>query len=238
MNTRIEAFFSSNKRRDDEAQWLPVSDLMAGLMMVFLFLSVSLMRYALIERDKIKDIAVAYQQNQVAIYQTLLREFEQDLEKWGAELDEDTLTFTFNSPEILFSRGSDDVNSKFKAILADFFPRYANRLETFQDSIAEVRIEGHTSSVWNRSKNDDESYFKNMTLSERRTRSVLDFVYSLPDIERFKPWMKSTVAAVALSSSRVVIDKETGTEDYEKSRRVTFRIITNADIQIKRILDV
>ena len=46
--------------------WLSVSDLMAGLMMVFLFVSIALMRDALIERDKIKEVAITYQENQVA----------------------------------------------------------------------------------------------------------------------------------------------------------------------------
>ncbi|MFA0122912.1 OmpA family protein, partial [Vibrio sp. 10N.261.48.A2] len=44
----------------------------------------------------------------------------------------------------------------------------------------------------------------------------------------------SRVAAVGFSSSRLV--KVDGLEDPEKSRRVSFRAITNADIQIKQIL--
>ena len=60
---------------DEENHWISVADLMAGLMMVFLFIAVALMRSAFLERDKIKDIAVAYQDNQVAIYNALMDEF-------------------------------------------------------------------------------------------------------------------------------------------------------------------
>ena len=67
------------KSHEDSEHWISVSDLMAGLMMVFLFISIALMRSALIERDMIKEVAVAYQDNQVAIYEALVREFEQDI---------------------------------------------------------------------------------------------------------------------------------------------------------------
>ena len=41
--------FNSSEGGQEQTQWMPVSDLMAGLMMVFLFISVSMMRYALVE---------------------------------------------------------------------------------------------------------------------------------------------------------------------------------------------
>lgn len=47
-------FGSSNRPSDSGEHWMSVSDLMAGLMMVFLFISVALMRDAMVERDKIK----------------------------------------------------------------------------------------------------------------------------------------------------------------------------------------
>ena len=71
----------------EETHWLSVSDLMAGLMMVFLFISIGLMRNAFMERDKIKQIAVAYQENQVSIYEALNQEFVKDLQKRDADID-------------------------------------------------------------------------------------------------------------------------------------------------------
>ena len=68
----------------EETHWLSVSDLMAGLTMVFLFISIALMRDAFMERDKIKEIAVAYQENQVSIYNALNDEFTEDLKAWSA----------------------------------------------------------------------------------------------------------------------------------------------------------
>lgn len=227
---------NSRAAEQEEHHWLSVSDLMAGLMVVFLFIAIALMRDALIEQKRIKDIAVAYQETQVAIYEELMREFEKDLSKWNATIDRDTLTFTFNAPDILFEQGKDIINDQYKRLLADFFPRYIIVLDQFKDSINEVRIEGHTSSVWNRFTSEADAYFLNMELSQGRTRSVLNYAYGLPAVEQYRPWIKSNMAAVGFSSSRPVY-MEDGREDGVASRRVTFRVVTNADIQIKQILE-
>ncbi|PJE79516.1 hypothetical protein CI610_01522 [invertebrate metagenome] len=220
----------------EETHWLSVSDLMAGLMMVFLFISIALMRSAVMERNKIKDVAVAYQQNQVAIYDALNNEFQNDLQHWDASIDENTLTFTFKSPEVLFKTGEIELSRTYKALLNDFFPRYLKTLEKFQPSINEVRIEGHTSSVWSRYSTDQEAYFNNMALSQGRTRSVLEYIYNLKSSVPYRNWIKSHIAAVGLSSSKPIYNVQ-GVEDRAKSRRVSFRVITNADIQIKKILE-
>lgn len=229
--------FRSAVKEEEQTQWMPVSDLMAALMMVFLFISVSMMRYALIERDRIKEVAVAYQETQVAIYDALVKEFSADLPAWGAEIDKETLTVAFQSPDINFTRGSTRLTSRYQSILSDFFPRYINLLEPFQVSVSEVRLEGHTSSLWRQESSIDEAYFNNMELSQERTRSVLRYVYNLNEVSGFRPWIKANVAAVGLSSSKLKLTSE-GLEDKVKSRRVSFRVLTNADIQIKKILNI
>jgi outer membrane protein OmpA-like peptidoglycan-associated protein len=225
----------SDSGSGDEHHWLSVSDLMAGLMMVFLLISIALMRHALAERDRIKEVAVAYQQNQVAIYEALVDEFEDDLNDWQAHIDANTLALTFQSPEVLFATGSARLRPVFEDILSDFYPRYINVLTPFRISIDEIRIEGHTSSVWNQTVSPDEAYFLNMQLSQDRTRSVLNYLYSLPETQANKDWVKRTTAAVGFSSSRPIL-KEEGEENLERSRRVSFRVITNAESQIREIL--
>jgi len=234
--SKNRSFLSSTTHDEsEESHWLSVSDLMAGLMMVFLFISVALMREAFLERDQIKEIAVAYQENQVAIYNSLMSEFEKDLDKWQADIDGETLSFVFKSPDVLFDRGEALIKPEFKVILDNFFPRYMGVLRGYLDSINEVRIEGHTSSVWNHWTSDSEAYFRNMELSQGRTRSVLNYVYNLKKIESERKWIKKNIAAVGFSSAKLIIDK-TGKEDRTRSRRVTFRVITNSETQIRRIL--
>lgn len=219
-----------------ETHWLSVADLMAGLMMVFLFIAVALMREVYQEREQIREIAVSYQENQVAIYQALKDEFEADLERWLANIDRETLSFQFQSPEVLFEIGSSEIRSRFQEILDDFFPRYLKVLEEFTDSIDEVRVEGHTSSEWGDGASDTEAYFRNMNLSQGRTRSVLEYVYRMPDSQPRQSWVKRHFAAVGFSSSRLVLGPD-GEEDPAASRRVAFRVVTNAEIQMQRILE-
>ncbi|MBS4705881.1 OmpA family protein [Aeromonas veronii] len=226
----------SKASEQEETHWLSVSDLMAGLMMVFLFIAIALMRNAFMERDKIREVAIAFQENQVAIYEELTKEFAEDLPRWNAVIDSDSLTFTFQSPDVLFAQGKIDLSRQYQDLLAEFFPRYMKVLGRFTDSINEVRIEGHTSSVWNSQTSGKDAYFLNMELSQGRTRSVLAFVYSLPNVAEYQNWIKRHFAAVGLSSSRPVLDNKMQ-ENRDRSRRVTFRVITNAEIQMKKILE-
>ena len=232
------SIFGKSNQKEDGEHWLTVSDLMAGLMIVFLFIAIAFMRHVSIERDKIKDVAVAYQQNQVAIFDALNIEFEKDLSKWEASIDKETLSFQFDSPEVLFDSGDSNLKPEFEGILADFIPRYLNVLDQYRASIDEVRIEGHTSSEWgNGGTHPDDAYFFNMTLSQNRTRSVLNYSYFLSNLSgEQKIWIKSSFAAVGLASSRLRLNDD-GTENKQQSRRVSFRVITNADIQIRKIIE-
>lgn len=233
----MEKLFGSQKNKEENGEhWMSVSDLMAGLMMVFLFISVALMRDAMVERDKIKEVAETYQQTQQAIYIALLQEFTKDLDKWGAEIDRDTLSVNFTAPEVLFANGKATLTDQFQSILEDFFPRYLKVLEQYQPIIQEIQIEGHTSSRWNNDSSDYEAYFNNMRLSQSRTRAVLGYVMALESVKsNYYEWVKGNVAAVGYSSSKLSLD-ETGFEDENRSRRVSFRIITNAEQQILKIL--
>lgn len=229
---------NTNKETHNDEHWMSVSDLMAGLMMVFLFLSISLMRNAMIERDKIKEVAVAYQENQQAIYLAIFDEFEQDLKTWGAEIDSETLSLNFTSPDVLFAIGRADLTDKFRQILDDFFPRYLKVIEAFKSSIQEIRIEGHTSSRWNQDSTDDEAYFNNMLLSQSRTRSVLQYGVGIESIQKNQyDWIIKNVVALGYSSSKLVLQEDGQQEDEEKSRRVSFRILTNAETQIRKIME-
>ncbi|MEX0584714.1 MAG: hypothetical protein WEB07_03035, partial [Natronospirillum sp.] len=62
--------------QENDEHWLSVSDLMAGLMMVFLLLSVVFMVNAERERSTVTDVAVLYERLRLELYQDLLAEFE------------------------------------------------------------------------------------------------------------------------------------------------------------------
>lgn len=234
-STHSERILGSPRSRDDGDHWFSISDLMAGLMMVFLFISIALMRHAYCERDRIKEIAVAYRETQVAIHDALQEEFALDLENWDATVSPD-LSVAFHSPEVLFEAGEASLQPRFVEILDGFFPRYLHVLESFKEEIDEVRIEGHTSSEW-LGTTGDHAYFNNMRLSQGRTRSVLEHVHSLPSLSASREWIKAKVAAVGFSSAHAVKDPSTGAEIASASRRVTVRVVTNAETKIRKILE-
>ncbi|WLD59243.1 OmpA family protein [Salinispirillum sp. LH 10-3-1] len=220
---------------ENEEHWLSVSDLMAGLMMVFLLVAVIFMVNAERERRTITDVALLYERLRLDLYQDLLTEFEADLPRWGAELDDD-LTFRFTRNDLLFDRGDNAIQPQFAAILEDFFPRYVNIIyrEKYRDDIREVRIEGHTDSTWG-GLGADEAYIRNMELSQARTRTTAAYLLALPQLDGMKDWLKENLTANGLSSSKLILDPD-GQEDEVRSRRVEFRVVTDADQRIEEIL--
>lgn len=226
-----------SKGSQDAEHWIGVSDLMSGLMMVFMFIAVAYMVYVHFERERIREIAVSNQEAQVAIYKALMTEFGTDLARWGAEIDQETLEFRFGSPDSLFEPGRRELKRSFKQTLEEFFPRYIRVLENFKNDIQEIRIEGHTSSDWG-GVTGDSAYFLNMALAQDRTRAALEHVQTLPELSvDQREWTRRTFAAIGYSSSRNIVDPSTGIEDKEKSRRVNFRVLTNAEIKLRTIVD-
>jgi outer membrane protein OmpA-like peptidoglycan-associated protein len=220
-----------------ETHWIPLADLMTGLMMVFLLVSIVYMVKVEADSNQLKHIATDYSALRLQLYEDLNAEFAEDLPKWGAELDRN-MTIRFKEPDVLYDTGSDNLKPRFEAILDDFFPRYVRILtsEKYRDSIKEVRIEGHTSSLWANSASPQDAYFKNMELSQARTRSVLQYVMALNAVSTDLPWLRSYVTANGLSSAKPVENAD-GTEDTARSQRVEFRVRTDADSRIAKMLD-
>jgi outer membrane protein OmpA-like peptidoglycan-associated protein len=222
----------------EESHWIPLSDLMTGLMVIFLLIAVSYMMQVEADAARIKNVAIAYSEIKDALFEDLNREFRNDLPKWNAQLLKNDLTIRFSEPEVLFATGSSELKPEFQRILQDFFPRYVRILTSrkYRDSISEVRIEGHTSSDWNGVAAGD-AYFLNMELSQARTRSTLAYVMSLPADQEQLAWLRKYVTANGLSSSRLITDAK-GVEDVARSRRVEFRVRTDAETRLAKILEV
>jgi outer membrane protein OmpA-like peptidoglycan-associated protein len=236
-------------RAGREDHWIPLADIMTGLMMMFLLVALVFMikvrtdelkmqadeLKVQADEAKINRIANDYDEMREQIYKDLAYEFRDDLPKWGATLTPD-LAIRFKEPDVLFDTGKDLLKPRFVAILDDFFPRYVRILDQpkYQASIEEIRIEGHTSSFWNGSASMENAYFLNMALSQSRTRSTLQYVLSLPAVANNRDWLRAHLTANGLSSSKL-IRRSDGGEDPEASQRVEFRVRTNAETQITQI---
>ena len=154
-----------------EEHWIPLSDLMTGLMMMFMLVAIIFMvriesdakaresdtkarEAAAIAAEKqakvVGEIAQIYDDTRERIYQDLYAEFKNDLPIWRAVLSRQDLALRFVAPEVQFDIGKDLVKTEFERILAEFFPRYVKIItsQRYQNEIDEIRIEGHTSSKW------------------------------------------------------------------------------------------
>ena len=240
-------FAQPNAYDGQENQWISISDLMSGMMLVFMALAILFM-IQLEERNRERekaaqqiDTLVTDQHNiQQELYLKLSKKLEHDLKRWNAELDPD-LTIVFTKPEILFDSGSSALKPDFKNTLDEFIPKYVAVLLNYMHYIEEIRIEGHTSPGW-RDMSPEDAYQKNMELSQDRTRAVLIYIMKLPAVKRhWATSLEKRITANGLSSSippvrHTLEGRElTPKEVRRKSKRVEFRLRTNAQKQLDQI---
>ena len=231
---------------------MSVSDLMSGLMLVFLCIAVLFMFESQaflkqveeakdqIERDKAQyeNLAKEYRETRSKLQDALNEEFV-DAEKLGAEIVPGELRIRFLDREAGYADMQDTVPLRFRTKLAEFTPRLVRLLyqEDYRDHVVELRIEGHTSSHWATGLHERLAYLENMRLSQRRAFYVLDYLLSLPEIANDEDrdlWLRDKLRATGLSSSRTL--PRGGEEDPVQSRRVEFRIVTDTDRRMEALL--
>jgi len=218
-----------------QAYWIPLADLMTGLMMIFMLITAVYIQY--VERtttlvlDEFKDVKSNMQL-------ALQNEFRESFKQWDAELLGD-MTIRFNNPNVQFAIQSAELRPEFQNLMRDFFPRYMKiiRSDKFKNSIKEIRIEGHTSKFW-KDTTPSEAYFLNMGLSQERTRSTLKFIMLMPELRSDEEWFRQHITANGLSSSQPIIKNPASVKEDELNQRVEFRIVTNASDRIDQLISV
>jgi len=125
--------------------WISLSDMMTGLMLVFLLIAVLSISQVVIKEQERQDLLNEYDLSKEKIYSDLEDTFGDKKEDWGIEISRD-LSIKFQNPDVLFDYLSADISPKFNVILNDFIPLYLEIInkEEYQNKIKEVRIEGHT----------------------------------------------------------------------------------------------
>ena len=215
--------------------WLSVSDLMTGLMVIFLFIAI-----AYISRvQQNQSVLTDYVETKNQLHDKLVKEFEGDTLKWQMAIGKD-LSMKFKEPNVLFASGSYELTPRFKEILDEFLPRYFNILlnDSLKNNIQEIRIEGHTDNV-PIPRYDEDPYIANVILSQQRALSVLRYLRKMPSYQQYSEEQRSLLefwfTANGLSYGKAVdnagnyINKSHNEIDKDMSRRVEFRIITSGD---------
>lgn len=219
--------------QSNQSYWIPLADLMTGLMMIFMLLTAAFM----LRVEQTTTLVVKeYEETKNDLQQALQKEFATELKQWNAELLGD-MTIRFNDPTVLFATGSAQIKPQFKQVLDTFFPRYVALLtsQRYKSAVKEVRIEGHTSVQWTKGVDAKTAYFLNMGLSQERTRSTLEYLLNLPAVARNQAWLIQHVTANGLSSSRPIAPDDHSAAAQLANQRVEFRIVTNATDRMDQI---
>ena len=215
--------------------WMSVSDLMTGLMVIFLFIAISYIRKVQENQTVLTD----YVETKTRLHDKLVKEFEGDTNRWQMTIGKD-LSMRFNNPQVLFASGRADLTLEFKQILDEFLPKYFHILlnDSLWSKIQEIRIEGHTDSV-PAPQFDYDAYLANVILSQQRSLSVLRYFRSMPDFETYsddeKKLLEYWFTANGLSYGKSVDKNGNYTIvskqpiDKDRSRRVEFRIVTSGE---------
>lgn len=215
--------------------WLSVSDLMTGLMIIFLFIAI-----AYISRvKKNQNVLTDYVDTRTQLHDKLVDKFKSDTARWQMTIGHD-LSMRFNNPSVLFATGSYDLTPEFKEILDEFLPKYFDILvnDPLHEKIKEIRIEGHTDNVPAPQFNKD-PYIANTILSQLRSVSVLMHIRSMPAFNSYTEEQRRMIefwlTANGLSYGRA-LDADgnfcydsNNPIDLDKSRRVEFRIVTSGE---------
>ena len=245
---------------ETDSEWLGVSDLMAVLMMVFLFLAVlflikvehdkntfveeqrnkttifELENEVLVEQQRhVVDIAQVYYDHKIDLHEALFIEFGKDLEKWGLEIYEDH-TLRFTSPKVKFAYGGSKVQQSLAFVLDDFFPRYVRLLKRYSLFIDEVRIEAHTYAKSEVARSGEEQSLSNINLSYQRSLEVWKYCFGLisGNVESLR-WLENTVRANGVPFSVIKVDE--GFEIPDPPIRLEFKINTRSRESIEQIID-
>lgn len=208
-----------------------ISDMMSGLMLVFLFVAIGFMVKVQHDNDKMKDVAKTYKNTKVNLNEALYSEFEDELEDWEATITKENKV-VFYSPKLLFEINKSEIADEFKTVLEEFFPRYIALLtsDEYKDDIYELRVEGHTSDIWGDLTSKKMIYLNNMKLSQSRAYEVLSYCYSLDDeiIKQNREWLEGYFRANGMAFSKL--------KDGENARRVEFAVQLKTEEKLYKIL--
>jgi outer membrane protein OmpA-like peptidoglycan-associated protein len=214
------SFIPTASREDDT--WISAADMMAGLMMIFLFIAIIYIQDISKYFDNVSGV-------RDEICNDLNEEFSADLERWDMTICEGGLLIRFQS-DSNFDRASSLLSPDFEKLLDSFIPRLFDVIWRYKESVSELRIEGHTDSTVRNWDTPLTGYIYNTKLSQDRSRNVLSYALNRPAIvnnNSYLEWGFSNITAHGMSSSDLI--RKGYVELYEKSRRVEFRIKTKAE---------
>lgn len=220
--------------------WVSYSDLMAGLVLVFILL---LCIFIMLSK---KDLEVKQKeledQRQIleartsqlrtvdqdvsrvlGIREELLRRVKTRFESTGDNISFDDATGALRlGSNILFKEGSADLSEQGTQTLERVVPLYYEALlgdEKLREHVDQIIFEGHTNSNFSGDDNPDRAYLFNLQLSQKRAYSAMEHIIRANVGASYEA--NKILAANGYSSSRLILSN--GEEDKTRSRRLEIK---------------
>lgn len=218
--------------------WMSVSDLMTGLMIIFMFIAVSYIS----KNQENESVLRKYVDAKKELHQKMEQELRSAIQNKDIELSPD-LSMRFSKAETCFDVGDWQLKKEFKETLRDVMSKYFDLIlmDSLRVNIKEIRIEGHTDTLQIKQGNqmyDSDKFISNVKLSQQRALSVLKFLkdsvaskYEGEEKEFLEYWLTSNGLSYskALDSDGEFVFLSKKPIDAVKSRRVEIRLITRGD---------
>lgn len=232
---------SSTSEPQNQEYWLSYSDLLAGLLMVFvLMLLVATTAYnrSRAEIDRTREQATAILET-MRVREELIGDLE------GVDNPDivvDTVTAAVSMRDaVLFGEGSAVLREAGRNLIQRFASDYLPIImdnDLYTDHLEEVVIEGHT--------NDNGSYMYNMVLSQDRAQAVLTHLFSVTQDPEMTEFLERYLTARGRSFSDVIcLDGTTGYAadcgeegvDKEASRRIEIRFGLDDEEVVRQVME-
>jgi len=222
---------------DSNIFWITMTDLMLGLVIVFMLLFVFAITGYGEKTEQVshlkKKLKTLTKKERIYYSRKFSAEIKKELEAQGldADIDANTAQIKISNVE-LFDLNSYELSESGKAYLDKFFPEYINTLlknDKVRKNLHHIIIEGHTDShSFYGAKTQEEQFLKNMNLSLLRANSIANYMFTTNYDKKYTDDLTKLIIIEGKSFTEPVLTKDK-TEDYDASRRVELSLLFKAD---------
>ena len=199
--------------------WITMTDLMMGLVLVFMILF-------------FYSTASSYfeQVREQTITGNVNAELVEKLKEQDVDATVDLFSGVVNISDLeLFEVNSWELSENGKAYLEKFVPIYVNTIlgnKEYAGKIIGLIVQGHTDSQTFAGIDTPEAqYMKNMELSLKRAYAVASYFQYTSYDKQYSPALEKIMLVEGCSYSKPILDEE-GNEDLQKSCRVELKLVT------------
>ena len=212
----------SGNQNEENIFWITMTDLMLGLVLVFmiLFFYSSTSNYF----EKVREQAITGDVNEKLVEKFKEKNIDATVDLYSGVVKISDLE--------LFNVNSWELSQKGKDYLNKFVPIYIETIlgnKEYKDNITGIIIQGHTDSQTFAGLNsEEEQYMKNMELSLKRAFSVADYIPKTGYNKQYFEDLEKILFVEGCSYNNPILDKN-GKEDFAKSRRVELKLVTKSN---------